>query len=166
MKYLKLFIVLLLIGGATSIASAQSDYKTAVGLRFGVYTYGNVSLKHFISEPGAIEAYLGARSFGIFGVRSARFEFGAIYQHHIPIEIDLPGNFRWYVGAGPFASLTTGTFFTPGLDFGGMAGPGLDYAFEDIPINVSFDLYLGLQLVRGIDLNFRQGGLSVRYIFK
>lgn len=165
MKYLKLFIILLLLGGSVNMASAQSDYTTSVGLRFGVYTYGNVSLKHFINDDGAIEAYLGARAFGVFGLRYARLELGALYQHHLPIEVDIPGNLRWYVGAGPYVGLTTGTFEN-GIDLGGMAGPGLDYAFEDIPVNVSFDLYLGLQLVRSFGIGFRQGGLSVRYIFK
>lgn len=165
MKYLKFFIVLLLLGGTTSMVSAQSDYKTSVGLRFGVYTYGNASLKHFISDQAAIEAYLGVRSFGVFGFRYARFELGALYQHHLPLEVDIPGNLRWYVGAGPYIGLSTGTIDN-GIDLGGMAGPGLDYAFEDLPINVSFDLYLGVQLVRSFGVGFRQGGLSVRYIFQ
>lgn len=165
MKYLKLLFLLLILTGTATLASAQSDYKTSVGLRFGVYTYGNASIKHFISEQDAIEAYLGARAFGIIGLRYARFELGALYQHHIPIEADIPGNLRWYIGGGPYLGLSTGTI-NNGIDLGGMAGPGLDYAFEDLPINISFDVYLGIQLVREFEIGFRQGGLSVRYIFQ
>jgi len=144
-------------------AKAQ-DYNSAIGLRLGYYTFGNVSYKQFINEAAAFELYAGARRWGILGFRYSRYEIGALYQHHMDLDLEPLPNLRWYVGGGGYAGIFTGNYLgTSSLDLGVMAGPGLDYKFPDLPLNLSFDLYIGLNIIGGIRLGARQGGLSARY---
>lgn len=143
------------------------DYNSAIGLRLGVYTFANVSYKQFLNESAAFEVYGGGRTWGVFGFRYSRFEVGALYQHHMDLDLEPLPNLRWYVAGGAYAGLYTGNWTgSTGLDLGVMAGPGLDYKFPDLPLNVSLDFYIGLNLIRGGDFpifGVRQGGLSVRY---
>jgi len=160
---LSLLFISALFLGLPQESKAQ-DYNSAVGLRLGYYTIGNLSYKQFLNEASAFELYAGARSFGRFGFRYTRIEIGALYQHHMDLDIDVLPGLRWYVGAGGYAGLFSSNWTgSSSLDLGVMGGPGLDYKFPDLPINVSLDWYLGLNIIGGLNLGVRQGGLTVRY---
>ena len=153
-------IILLLI---TNL-NAQREYTTAAGLRLGSYTFTNLSLKHFLSDQGAVEATTGIRSFGLIGLRSTRIDVGAIYQHHFPLEVDIPGSLQWYLGAGGNVGFYSG--FDSGIEIAIMGGAGVDYVFADLPLNVSLDLYLGPYFGLFGGIGTRTGGIAVRYIIK
>lgn len=164
MKKLIFTTALLLI---CCFAVQSQEYKTAVGLRFGYPT--SLSLKHFISEPGAIEVFAGTAR------RSAYYRWtniGAMYQHHA--EISGADGLRWYIGGGG------GIFFWNYDDafgrrsdygstsLGIMGALGLDYKFADIPLNLSADwlptIYLGDVYVSTFGVGY--GALSARYTFR
>src|SRR5579871_5159522 len=95
-KLIYLFSIVLL--GLHASSFAQSDYKSAIGIRAGVPVSG--SFKQFISQASAIEVDAGfwhdPVSYGF-----TYFSFGAMYQYHFPIP-SVEG-LKWYIGGGALA---------------------------------------------------------------
>lgn len=163
----KLIFTLAVIFCCAFAAQAQSsDYKTAIGLRLGYPA--SVSFKHFISEPGAVEAFVGFR--GYTWVRL--INIGALYQHHAPISS--VAGLKWYVGGGAGAWLWTyDNDYNFGADYGNvnvgvMGCLGLDYKFADFPINLSVDwvptFVIGDAYYGGFTAGY--GALAARYTLK
>ena len=144
---------------------AQSDYKSAIGVRLGgYYDIAAASYKFFLSDPSAIELNLGIRPFGVAGFKWTVVSFSAAYQHHFPI-----GNvagLQWFVGGGP-TIYNTFSNFDAYKGFGAVlfATGGVDYKFANIPLNLSADIRPGFSLT-GIDyydaFTFT-GGIAARY---
>lgn len=164
----KVILSLALVLACVFTAQSQSsEYKTAIGLRLGYPA--SISFKQFISEPGAIEAFIGFRGYGY----ARLINIGALYQHHSPIS-SLEG-LQWYVGGGAAAWLWT---YDNDYNFGGdynnfnlavMGCLGLDYKFADFPINLSVD-WIPTFVVgdsyysNGFGVGY--GALSARYTLK
>ncbi len=143
-------------------ANAQS-YSSAVGLRLGYPL--SVSYKQFLNENGAIEAFGGFRSWSGY----SWVNLGAMYEHHQPIpNVD---GLNWYFGGG--ASVFFWNYKDVFLEdeasvsFGILGTIGLDYKFEEVPINVSVD-WVPAFFVNGYDNGFSAdyGAVSVRYVLK
>jgi hypothetical protein len=157
--------VLLFLFNVTLLA--QTDYKTSVGVRIGAYTYFNGTVKHFISEQGALEAVVG------LGFNRARVGLGGyslfggalLYQHHFQLsQISVPG-FNIYIGGGPLAGINIYRLGSNVFDLAGVIGGGIDYQLQDFPVNLSFDFYPGVRILPGFGLaGF--GGVSARYILQ
>ncbi len=144
--------------------NTQEFYNSAVGLRLGYPA--SVTYKTFLNDESALEAYAGLRSwsFGSF------FNISGAYQVHKPIdEVD---GLQWYYGGG--ASVYFWTYDDIFLDrnysstsFGVQGYLGLDYTFEDAPINLTLDwvpsFFFGGSL--NIDtFGVGYGSLAVRYV--
>ena len=159
----KVFSTLVMLFMFVAVSQAQ-EYKTAVGGKLG---YGLIaSYKTFLNEKSAVDIFGGIRWGGLAA--------GAYYLNHTPIpSVD---RLSWYWGFG--GSFTTWNYGYAGYNSYyelGISGVlGLDYAFDEIPLNVSLDWaptivvadsydYPGITLGR-----FRSGygSLSVRYILK
>ncbi len=142
-------------------ASVQAQpYGTALGLRIAEQ-YG-ITLKHFTSEHSALE--------GIARFSSNGFNVTGLYEYH--------GNafnakgLSYLIGGGAFAgSYNHAYYYDRGYKGNdatvvfGLAGIlGLDYKFENAPINLQLDWIPSIGLVP----NYFEGaqvGLSVRYVF-
>jgi len=116
-------------------------YQTSVGIRLGSPL--SVSAKHFLHDEGAVEVYVGFRNDDPFSY----IHVSGAYQYHQPIkEVD---NLFYYVGAGAtiIRCKYEPGYQIPGEEVGsfisnyfGLQGYiGLDYAFDDIPLNLSVD---------------------------
>ncbi|MBK8849299.1 MAG: hypothetical protein IPN73_03970 [Saprospiraceae bacterium] len=161
MKTLRLLFASLFVVAFLSGTNAQ-DYKSAIGVKLG---YGLVaSYKTFLNEKSAVDIFGGIRWGGIAA--------GAYYEIHKPIKsVD---RLKWYWGGG--ASFTTWDYGYAGFDSYyelGVSGVlGLDYTFDDYPVNVSVDWAPTIVLVDSWDYpygslsRFRSGygAFSVRYI--
>lgn len=171
MKKTNLLLALIFLLGAS--AFAQSEYKSAVGGRVGIPIAG--SIKHFISEAGALEGYLGfagegpAKYTAYYG--GTRFVIGAMYQHHFPIG-DIDG-LQWYVGGGPIVQFfnvkdnnNPGDYSSTAIGINGVGG--VDYKFRGIPLNVSADWMPVFFLSKTHYPNFHPsyGGIAARYTFR
>ncbi|MEP6647606.1 MAG: hypothetical protein ABJC12_11015 [Saprospiraceae bacterium] len=157
-KFVLLFSMLVLFAIANS-AHAQG-YKSAIGLRLGSPLA--ISYKFFISDPAAIELYLGYRS---YGVGYTFLNPGAMYQYHFPIS-SVEG-LQWYVGGGASLYLYSykSSYGTAGdnLAFGINGVLGLDYKFANAPINLSAD-WLPTIVIGGFSgFGAGYGALSARY---
>ena len=83
---------------------------------------------------------------------------------HQPLDEVFSG-LQWYYGGGGFIGLWSAGNSENGTRIGIAGNLGLDYAFEDIPLNISLDWIPSFALV-GFGNGFAgaTGGLAVRYI--
>ena len=164
----RLLLTLFLCWATCQVALAQ-PYNTAVGLRLG-YPYA-LSLKHYLNNEGAVEAYLGLRPYS--GYRSTNLSVA--YQHHFDLGLDAElAPLRWYVGAGGtayFWNYPNSFYVGRGPDrfsrftIGVNGYLGLEYTFTAIPLNLTFDwvpTVLVGNTVRG-SFGSLYGGLAARY---
>ena len=144
-------------------AKSQSmghTYGTALGVKLWRYG-GGISLKSFVSDNVALEGI------GYFWYGGTRIT--GLYEIHFDIG-GAPG-LKWYVGPGahvgfyndgndyPYGYGTTGTYV--GID--GVLG--LDYKFNNAPINISLDWQPSIEFGYGRGFYAGWGGLGIRYTF-
>jgi hypothetical protein len=135
------------------LVTAQSEYKTAVGLSLDFGSGGTLvgpSLKHFFTERSAGDVEL------LFGTRITMVNL--LYQYHGRIEN--AAGLQWYAGIGPSILLGSGG----GSSIAVRPLVGMDYKFKDVPLSLALDWrpYIG-----GGD-GFLPGrfGLGFRYVIK
>jgi hypothetical protein len=150
-------LLLLFVFSFCIVSFSQAQYKSAVGLRLGYPT--SISYKQFLNDANAIEL------------------FGGLYYNDLAVganlsihkDIDAVDNLRWYYGAGAVVGLYN-NFGSSGVSVGVSGNLGLDYAFDDFPLNLSIDIVptffiLGSKYSSGYLSGFDGfGALSARYI--
>ncbi len=163
MKKLTVAIIIITLAFALPNAlQAQTTYQSAVGARLGYPL--SLSLKHFVNDNSAVEAYVGTRIWSTY----RWFSISGAYQYHQPIEIEgLPG-LQWYAGGGASVYFWNFDFDTSASSttLGLQGYVGLDYRFEDIPLNLTLD-WIPTIFFSGYISGFGggYGNLGVRYIF-
>jgi hypothetical protein len=149
-----LFVLLFL-----SLSVNAQDYKTSLGLRIG-YPYG-ATVKHFLSKTDALEGIL-ASSYGGLTIT------GLYENEHWTGKY--PG-LNWYWGLGAHVGFwdagsnvhLDSTY--EGAVIGVDAVLGLEYTFDDFPLNLSLDLLPSVNLIGYTGWGGIYGALSVRYVF-
>jgi hypothetical protein len=157
----------------TTTISAQTDYKTAIGLRLGYPT--SITFKKFINDKAAFELTAGYRSYGYsYGLTTDNIKYYSVsgsYQIHTPISS--VAGLQWYYGGGVGVFLWTypDYYTTLGVNTGTTSFNifgllGLDYKFEGLPINLSIDWAPTISL-GGYASGFGggNGALAARYTF-
>lgn len=132
------------------------------GLRLG-YPWA-ASFKTFISESSALEVYAGYRGWSFYNW----FSVNGAYQIHRPFpNVE---NLQWYFGGGAgvyFWNYDTGFLDDNSSDvsFSVQGYLGLDYTFEDLPINLSID-WVPTIFLNGYGDTFGPGygNLAARYV--
>jgi hypothetical protein len=146
MKKLSLITLLFL---AVSTCSWSQQYKTAVGIKGGYPSLGGLDIKHFLRPGFAVEGTIGGFS------NTLLISALAEVQKSLPE----PTGLDWYAGVGPTLGVTSGTYI---LSVNGVVG--VDYTFQDFPLNLSLDTGPVLSLS---PIGFGWGGgLAIRYAFK
>lgn len=149
-------VALFMIG---SSIQAQ-DYKSAIGAKLG---YGLVgSYKTFMNEKNALDI------FG--GIHWAGSLMGGV-NYSIHKDIQSVDRLRWYYGFGAnFFSYGGATGFANWFEVGVSGNIGLEYTFDDIPLNLSVDYVPTIVVFDNDEYNrisrFRggYGALTARYI--
>ena len=144
--------------------SYNANSQTAAGVRLGSPL--SISLKHFINDSHALEAYVGTR--GSFGYRW--YTISGAYQIHKPLLEDEIEGLQYYFGGGASVLFWTFDFGGEGFSsttFAAQGYLGLNYVFEKVPINVSVDWIPTVLLGNGFTTGFGAGygSLGVRYVF-
>ena len=135
-----------------AISSKAQEYTNAAGIRLGpnsaVISPG-FTIKHFLNETNAIE--------GIVGI-SDGLGLCALYEWHHPItSVD---HLQWFVGAGGYAAFRSSSSYI------GAAGiVGLDYKFDQIPLNISLDWKPELNIITNVAFEGSAVGVSARFTF-
>ncbi|MFP4488595.1 MAG: hypothetical protein ACLFN1_04765 [Bacteroidales bacterium] len=154
MKKLVIIVFALFILGFS--AGAQ-DYRTGVGLRAG-FPYG-LTVKHFLNETNALEGIL-ASSWGGFVVT------GLYENEHWTGEY--PG-LNWFWGFGAHIGFWDNNNYIDDASVGSVLGAdfivGLEYTFDEIPLNLSLDVMPSVNLIGYTGWGGIHGGLSIRYVF-
>jgi hypothetical protein len=170
MKKSCIILAFVLVTGLT--LNAQ-DYKTSVGLRAGIPfvpygLYSNVSfgatIKHFLDKTNAVEGMVTSSYNGI--VATGLFE----NEHWTGF---YPG-INWYWGLGAHVGLWSNGVNVynnsnqvdsggPGAGVDGILG--VEYTFEDFPLNVSVDVHPNANVIGYRGWNLVNMAVSVRYVF-
>ncbi len=141
------------------IPSHAQDYKTSLGIRAGLPV--GVTVKHFLSENNALEGILASRwggfvVTGLYEVEHWTGQYPAL---------------NWYWGAGAHLG-TWAQGYNPRVDAtytGAVIGIdgviGLEYTFDELPLNLSLDLLPSINLIGFTGWGGINGALSIRYVF-
>ncbi len=144
-----LAIILVLVMSANHIQA--QEYKMAVGVRLssGQATVNNaISFRYFMNPDKALEAMAGFDPGAV----------GLLYEVFKPLG-NAPG-FQWFFGGGGYAA------FKGHNVLGGQGIIGLDYKFQQIPLNLSLDWKPELNLVDNVNFEAASVGLAVRFTFR
>lgn len=143
-----------------SLASSAQEYTNAAGIRLGPDAPAispGFTIKHFVNEVNAVEAIVGINNgIGVCG----------LYEWHHPIPS--LNHLNWFIGAGGYAAFRNGKYnnFRSDKSYIGAAGIiGLDYKFEEVPINVSIDWKPELNLISDVHFESNAVGVSIRFTF-
>lgn len=165
----KIFNLLVFVTIFSIAANAQSDYKSAIGLRFGggYYDLVSVSYKTFISDPGAIELSVGFRGYGVPGYNWFNVAAAGAYQHHF--DIKPVAGLKWFIGGGAIVSNSFSSYDAyTGIGFGIFPTAGADYKFSNIPLNLSVDVRPTFNIIdpyAGYNRFYGNGAVAARYTF-
>jgi len=142
---------------ATTASTSDPGYKTAIGIRLSTdqAVVGNaISLKHFLNEKLALEAFLSFRN---------PVSIGALLEIHNP----LTGTegLKWFYGAGAYIGFDSDKAKTSRDLLGVMGVVGLDYKFANAPINISLDWKPELHIIDDINFEPAAVGFTARFTF-
>lgn len=159
----KTSILLLALITMASINANAQDYKTAIGAKFytGDFSQGGINIRHNSSSKTALEGSL------LFFNNAIGLE--GLYEYQGPIN-GAPG-LQYFVGGGGLLAFGSGGYgrygrFNDGSTFFALRlTGGLDYKFNDAPINVSLGLdpFFYLTPFTGSNLAL---GIGIRYVIK
>lgn len=162
-KYTKVLIVLpLLLLGLSGALQAQ-DYQTAVGLRAGLGS--GLSVKHFLNRYNAVEGMVESRWDGINVTGLYEWQQGKLGEYGV----------SWYYGAGAHFGAWNGGSPQPWFDendrqvhhvFGVDGIIGMEYTFEDFPLNLSLDWKPAFNLTGHTGLWLDNIAVNVRYAIR
>ena len=150
MKRYSLTLILILIVSSFAALKAQ-DYKVGLGVRLSnsAPTLNNsITIKYFMTEQHALEGLL---SFG------SRFGIGGLYEVHKPTTAT---GLTWFFGGGAYIGFEDSKTF-----FGPTGIIGLDYKFNNIPLNLSLDWKPELDIIPDINFVPDAFAISARFTF-
>lgn len=160
MKKIAIVYLLVAVVSSTQTLNAQ-DYKTGLGVRLSssnAMQNNSISIKQFISSTTAIE---GLFTFG------DPLALGALIEFHKPLSAS---GLTYFYGAGGYISFlktvnvnTQKSSTDP--NFGAQGIIGLDYKFNNIPLNISLDWKPELNIVSDINFEPAAIGFSARFTF-
>ena len=149
----QVFIFVALFTLLAARATAQ-DYKLGLGIRIcpniSPTISSAVSVKYFLNEKSAIE---GLVSFG------NRFGIGGLYEVHQLI--GGMANLNWFYGGGAYIGFQYGKVYT-----GPTGIAGIDYKFNNAPINLSLDWKPELDISPAINFVPDAFALTIRFTLK
>ncbi|MGB3005304.1 MAG: hypothetical protein WBC06_02265 [Chitinophagaceae bacterium] len=158
----KIILSTLLVTGIFCFSTIQAqEYQTALGVRLSsssAMVNNSISIKHFVNEKMAIEGLL---SFG------DPLAIGALFELHKPLAAS---GLTYFYGAGAYIAFlkkvnTTTLKTTTDPNFGAQGILGLDYKFNNIPLNISIDWKPELNLVSDINFEPAAIGFTARFCF-
>lgn len=157
---MKKIIIVLTFVMATAVVSAQ-DYNAAIGLRGGESQ--GITFKTFVGGSSAFDIILGTHYHGL--------NFTLLYEIH---KNDIFGvdNLAFFYGFGGHLGFYNSTYwpwayehYSSGPVIGIDGVVGIEYTFDEIPINISLDIVPSINIIPYVGY-WQRGAISVRYVFK
>jgi hypothetical protein len=153
MKHTLLTLVMFCTVACMQTLLAQDNYKLGVGVRLSNASptlSNSVSVKYFISDATALE---GLVSFG------SRFGIGGLFEIHKPFQTI--SGLQWFYGAGGYVGFEAGDTY-----LGPTGVIGLDYKFNNIPLNLSLDWKPELDILPAINFVPDAFGFTARFTLR
>ena len=146
---------ILFLTALISFQTVAQDYRTSLGLRAG-WPYG-LTVKHFMSRSNAVEGILASSWQG--------FVVTALLENEHPTK-SFP-NLSWFWGVGAHIGFCdSNPYVTTNGSVIGLDGIlGLEYTFDEIPLNLSVDLLPSLNIFGSTGWGGIGSALSIRYVF-
>jgi hypothetical protein len=152
----------LLLAGLFFFSTSNAQYyKTGVGVRLSssaAMINNSVSVKQFISDKTAIEGLLSFDD---------PLAFGLLVEFHKPLSA---AGMQYFYGAGGYLGFVK--TYNPNhlrneneANFGAQGIVGLDYKFNNIPLNISLDWKPELNIVPDINFEPAAIGFTARFTF-
>ncbi|MGG9962879.1 hypothetical protein [Ferruginibacter sp. SUN106] len=149
-KLFLLLVVALAFSLNTKAQDESSSYKDAIGIRLGSSVpaiKNGITYKHFIGN-NAIEGILSfGDGVGICG----------LYEIHKPLSTE---NLQWLIGFGGYVG-----FNNSSSNVGAAGIIGLDYKFNQIPLNLTLDWKPELNIISKVGFEAAGVGFSARFTF-
>jgi hypothetical protein len=152
----RLITIIILFFSFISFGQSNS-YKTVVGIKGGFPGYGSLNAKHNLVGSKFIEASMGGLSRGGYGN-------GFYLLGDFEVNNPLKEGFLWYYGAGGMVGVSS-SFNSSYLHIAPNAVAGIEYVFEDLPLNISLETGPYLFITPKIGFVWG-GGLALRYVVK
>lgn len=152
MRKIHFFLTLFVLTASANRLLAQ-DYKFSAGIRLSSPSptiSSSVSVKYFLNDRAAID---GLVSFG------TRFGIGGLYEVHQ--QVGSAPHLNWFYGGGAYIGWQFNQVYS-----GPMGVAGLDYKFDNAPINLSLDWKPELDIAPAINFVADAFALTVRFVFK
>ena len=157
MKFISIFFCFIL-----TYCYNQKPYNTAIGIKGGYPSYGSINIKHRLNQIQCIEASLGGSA---IGVSSSGVILEGVYELNYPLK---ENGLEWYYGAGVILGFIKQADFSSqnGMKSSFLSGIksiiGIEYTFEDFPLNIGLDT--GPVLLFSPNISFTwAGALAIRY---
>jgi hypothetical protein len=157
---MKKILLALVILASFSLGASAQDYTTGIGVRTGYYN--GLTVKQFLGGKSAVE--------GIVTTRWQGFNVTVLYELHRWSAFDVD-RLNWYYGVGGHIGFWNGTYTTWGVSGTsymviGIDGIlGIEYNFEEIPLNLSLDWKPAINLIGYSSFWVDGAAFSARYIF-
>ena len=150
--------LIILVLFAVITFSYSQNYKTAIGVKGGYPGYGSLNGKHFLNSKTAIEGSIGG------GTNTLWLQ--GLYELNFSLEQGL----NWYAGGGANVGFYSfkNTFTnerTSNMILGLNGIVGIEYTFEDFPLNVALDTGPNLRIINSFGFGWG-AGIAVRYAIK
>lgn len=151
-------VILLLFAVLVSFAAnAQGIHgsRHAIGVRGG---WGaEISYQRYIAPENRIEGTIGVNRYG--------FSLEGIYQWMNDIPADAQGELKWYTGTGFGFGSWSNDDFKKGFSCGILGQVGIEYAFHNAPLALSFDYRPGLYFAPEFNFDWSGFAVGLRFYF-
>ena len=153
MKKILLLITMIFV---TAMAANAQTYTTAIGAKFytGSPSFGGLNIRYSNTEHTALEGSVLFTS-GAVGLEG-------LYQYQGPISG--VNNLQYFVGGGGLLAIGSG-YYGNSTGFALRLTGGIDYKFEDAPVDVSLGLDPFFYLTPATASYFTVG-IGLRYVLK
>lgn len=161
----KSFIIIMFVLVSVLSLNAQ-DYKTSLGLRAGLPPFGlsGVTIKHFLNKYNALEGIVAFNYNGIVATGLFQNEHWTGFYPGINWDWGL-GVHAGIWGSGDNRYINSSSSFRGGSMIGVDGILGVEYTFDNIPLNLSVDVLPTVNLFGYQGWNLFNAAVSVRYVF-
>lgn len=155
MKKRALFLVAAVLLSFAANAQGMNGSRNALGIRGG---WGaELSYQRYIAPETRLEGTIGMNRFG--------FSLEGMYQMMNEIPAEVSGDFKWYYGFGFGIGDWDCDDFAKGFSCGILGQAGIEYAFQEAPIALSFDYRPGIYFTPEFNFDWSGFALGMRFYF-
>lgn len=152
---MKKYLLIIALAFLSQLSWGQA-YSTGIGFKGGYPGYGGLNLKH---DFGGV--------FGDFTIGGSNnyLSLSAIAEKQQTLE----GNLDWYVGVGAYLNSWRNSYYYKdkyydhGAAVGAVGVLGIEYTFDELPINIGLDAGPAVNIVPYFGVGFG-GNIAIRYV--